>query len=136
MAEHGTTTDGSPAGSGGLLHSVRALVDNVLASAQQRLELLALELREEKLRAVQLLIWLSAAVFAAVLSLVFGSLTLVYLFWETARLQVLLGLTAFYAIGCVVAVRGFRRCFHQMPRPFEGTLAELRSDRACIPPTS
>ena len=42
-------------------------------------------------------IWISAAVFAAMMTLTFASLTLVYLFWESARLAVLGGLTAFFA---------------------------------------
>lgn len=136
MAEFGTSTPEEPraSASGGVLASLRGLAGGLLHAAHQRLDLFALELREEKLRATQLFIWLSAAVFAGALAVTFASVTLVYLFWETARLAVLIGLTVFYAAGCYVAVRGYRRCAGRHPKPFEGTLAELRSDRACIRP--
>lgn len=122
--------------SGGLLASARGLGDGLLESVRQRLELFALELREEKLRATQLLIWLSVAVFAAGLAVTFASLALVFLFWETARLAVLGGLALFYTAGCLIAVRKFRRWRAQHPKPFEATLAELQNDRACIRPRS
>ena len=70
----------------------------MIVSARERLELLGLELQEEKLRFVQSLIWIAAAVFTAMLAITFASITIVFLFWETARLAVLIGLTTFYAI--------------------------------------
>lgn len=126
--------DGAAPTSGGLLNAVRGLADGLFASAQQRLELFALELHEEKLRAVQLFIWLSVAVFAGGLGLIFASVTAVYLFWETARLPVLITLTLVYLFVAVAAAWAARRCLKRLPKPFEASLAELRSDRACIPP--
>ncbi len=116
----------------GLLGSLRDLGDGLLGSVQERLELVSIELQEEKLRLIQTFIWISAAVFAGLLAVVFASLTLVYLFWESARLAVLGGLTVFYGGVLVAVVLGFRRYLARQPKPFAATLHELGEDRACI----
>lgn len=118
----------------GLLSSLRVLGDNLLAGAQERVELVSLELQEEKFRLIQTFIWISGAIFAGAMALAFASLTLVYLFWESARLAVLGGLTVAYAAGAVAIVVAFRRYLARQPRPFSATVDELRQDRACIRP--
>ena len=116
----------------GLLGSLCSLGDGLLASVQDRLELIAIELQEEKLRLIQTFIWISAAVFSGLLAIVFASLTLVYLFWDSARLAVLSGLTLFYAVSLVVVVVALRRFLAHQPSPFAATLEEIGEDRACI----
>jgi uncharacterized membrane protein YqjE len=121
---------------GGLLGSLRSLLESLLSSAQGRLELLALELHEEKFRLIEIFIWISAAVFSAVLAITFASVAVVYLFWESARLAVLTGFALFYSAAFLLIVRSFRRYIKRQPKPFEGTIAELKNDRACIRPES
>jgi uncharacterized membrane protein YqjE len=116
----------------GFFAAFRALTDSLLAGAQERIDLLGVEVHEEKLRLVQTFIWISAAVFAGLLTITFASLTLVYLFWESARLAVLAGLTVFYAGALVAIVIAFRRYLARQPNPFAATLEELSEDRACI----
>lgn len=116
-----------------LLHSIRAFGDGLLAAALQRVELASLELQEEKFRLIQTFIWISAAVFSVAMALMFASLTLVYLFWETARLAVLVGFTLLYTAGGVSVIVAFRRYLARQPRPFSATIEELQEDRACIP---
>jgi len=77
--------------SAGILHSVRTFADNLLATVQDRIELVSVELQEEKLRLIKVFIWISAAIFSSVLALMFASITIVYLFWESARLAALIG---------------------------------------------
>ncbi len=115
-----------------VLGSLRSLGDGLLASVQARLELIAIELQEEKLRLIQTFIWISAAVFSGLLAIVFASLTLVYVCWDSARLAVLGGLTLFYAATAVVVVVAFRRYLARQPSPFAATLEEIGEDRACI----
>lgn len=119
---------------GGLLGSLRGLIDGLLASTHERLELFALELHEEKFRAIQLFVWISVAIFSAILAITFTSLAIVYLFWESARLAVLGGFALLYAGSFVGILVYCRRMIARQPRPFEGTIAELQSDRACIRP--
>ncbi len=116
----------------GYLSSLQSLGDGVLASVQARLELFAIEFHEEKFRLIQTCLWISALFFVAMMAVTFGSLTLVYLFWDSARLAVLGGLTLFYCgmlAVMIVAIRGF---LARQPRPFAATLQELELDRACI----
>ena len=117
----------------GFLNSFRALGDGILAAAHQRLELFSLELHEEKLRLVQTFIWITAAIFTGVLVVTFASLTVVYVFWETARLAALGGLTLLYAAALITVVICFRRFLTRQPKPFAATLHEITADRSCIP---
>jgi uncharacterized membrane protein YqjE len=128
--------EGRAPASGGLLGSLRGLADGLLGSAQERLELISIELHEEKYRLVQTLIWISAAVFSAMMTITFASLTIVYLFWDTARLAVLGGLTVLYGIASLVIVWLCRRFIARQPKPFEATIDELQEDRTCIRPRS
>jgi uncharacterized membrane protein YqjE len=71
-------------------------------------------------------------VFTGVMAITFASLSLVYLFWESARLGVLIGLTIAYTVALLTLIIAFRRFIARQPRPFAATLAELENDRACI----
>jgi uncharacterized membrane protein YqjE len=55
--------------SGGLFSSVRRVADTCVSSVHNRVELLAVELQEEKIRLVRLLLWTGAALFAAFLAI-------------------------------------------------------------------
>jgi uncharacterized membrane protein YqjE len=116
----------------GYLGSLRTLGDALLASVQDRLRLFTVELQEEKFRLVQTFIWISAAVFAGVMAITFVSLTLVYIFWESARLAVLGGLALLYIAALVTIVVAFRRYLARQPDPFAATLHEIGEDRECI----
>lgn len=107
-------------------------MDGLFSGVQDRLELFSLELQEEKFRLIQIFVWISAAIFAGVMTITFASLTLVYLFWENARLTVLTSLTVGYAAIFVAIVVAFRRYLARQPRPFSASLQEIKSDRACI----
>ncbi|MFA6289211.1 MAG: phage holin family protein [Opitutaceae bacterium] len=119
-------------GSSGLIGSLRSLGDNLLATVEDRLELFSIDLQEEKFRLIQTFIWISVGVFTGMMAVMFASLTLVYLFWESARLAVLGGLTTFYAVALVILIVAFRRFIARQPRPFAATLQEINEDRACI----
>jgi uncharacterized membrane protein YqjE len=116
----------------GLLDSLRTLTDGLLATVQDRVALLSLELQEEKFRLIQTFVLISLAVFSGFLALAFGSLALVYLFWEQARIAVLGLLALFYAAVAFGIVLAFRRHLARLPRPLTGTLEELAADRTCI----
>ena len=117
----------------GLLGSVRSLLDNVLGSVHDRIELVAVELQEEKQRLIQLFIWISVAIFTGMMTLAFASITLVFLFWDSARIAALSGITVLYAAAAITAVVTLRKQISRQSKPFSATLQELRNDRACIP---
>ncbi len=116
----------------GLLGSLRGFADGLIGSAHDRLELLAVELHEEKFRLIQIFIWISGIVFLAMLAIVFISLAVVVLLWDTARMAAIATLAGAYSAGLVAAVIGFRRYLKTQPKPFAATLSELREDRECI----
>jgi uncharacterized membrane protein YqjE len=119
-------------GSAGFLGSLRALGDSLLATVEDRLELFSVELQEEKFRLIQTFVWISAAVFSAMMTVTFASLTLVYLCWESARLAVLGGLALFFAGTLVAIIIAFRRFIARQPGPFAASQQEIGADRACI----
>jgi uncharacterized membrane protein YqjE len=127
------SASGTPSG---IISSAATLLDGILASVQNRIKILSIEIQEEKLRLIQLLIWVAAIVFAGMMTVAFASLTVIYIFWENARLVALGGMTAFYAIGLAVLGWKLRSYLSRQPKPFDATLAELEKDRACIPPTT
>ena len=118
--------------SAGIIGSLRSLGDNLLASVQDRLELFSMDLQEEKFRLIQTFVWISVGIFTGMMALMFASLTLVYLFWESARLAVLGGLTVFYFAALAAVIIAFRRFVARQPKPFAATLQEIGEDRACI----
>ncbi len=116
----------------GFMDSLRSLGDGLMASVEDRLELFSIELQEEKFRLIQILFWISAVVFTGMLSVMFASLLLVYLFWDSARLAVLGGLTLLYTGALVAVIIAFRRYLARQPKPFAATLDEIGKDRTCI----
>jgi uncharacterized membrane protein YqjE len=120
----------------GFLGSLRTLGAGLLGTVQDRLELFSVELQEEKFRLIQLFVWISAAVFAAVMTITFASLALVYCLWETARLAALGGLAVFYAAALTAIVVALRRFIVRQPAPFAATRQELGEDIACIQKTN
>ena len=121
-----------PPAPAGFLDSLRTLGDGLMASVQDRLELFSVELQEEKFRLIQIFFWISAALFTGMMTVMFASLTLVYLFWDSARLAVLGGLTLLYGGSLVAIVLTLRRFLARQPKPFAATLEEIGEDRACI----
>lgn len=125
--------DTSSPDSSGWGGQIQALGDRLLASVQGRIELISIELQEEKFRLVQTFVWISSVVFVAMMAITFASITLVFAVDESVRLLVLSALTALYALVFVVTTLAFRRYLARQPRPFADTLDEIEKDRACIP---
>jgi uncharacterized membrane protein YqjE len=114
----------------GIIGSLRELGDGVLSSVEDRLELLAVEVQQEKFRLIQTEFWIWGAFFSGMMAITFASLAVVYLFW--ARLAVLGGLAALYSAAFVAIIIAFRRFLMRQPLPLEATLRAIRDDRACI----
>ncbi|NMG75326.1 phage holin family protein [Aromatoleum diolicum] len=115
-----------------LAASLRGFLDAGLATAQTRLELLAVEAQEEKLRLTSLLL---NTVLSAVLlgfGIVFLAVFLTVLFWDSHRLFALgLGTVALFAGGLVTA-RNAASEIQRGSRLFAGSLGELARDRDAL----
>lgn len=118
----------------GLVQSLRRLAATLIALLQTRLELLANELEEERVRLVQVLLWGCIALAFLLLGVVMLTLFVVVLFWDTHRVLVsgLLALT-FIAIG-LAAVAVARSRARARSRLFSASLAELANDREQLTP--
>ena len=115
-----------------LAESLHGIVDAGLQTAQTRLELLAIELQEEKLRLAGLAL---NAVLAGLLlgfGLMFLLVFLTVLFWEEHRLLALGISTAICLIGGLLAASKAAHAFRSGTKLFSASLAELTRDRAAL----
>jgi uncharacterized membrane protein YqjE len=98
---------------------------------ENRLELLIVEIQEERQRLLHfLLLALSAAVFG-ILAGVALSLLIVVSLWELSPAAALLVLTSFYAATAGLLYRRLAALRRDW-RPLAATLDQLRKDRACL----
>lgn len=112
----------------GLLSTLRRLCSSGLAVVQNRLELFAAEVQEQKARLVRLLLLTAIAVFLANTALLVVTATIVVLAGESARKPVLIALSAFYVLATVVACYVLRKELRSAAPPFEDTVSELKKD--------
>lgn len=115
---------------GGLLHSLRMLLADMLATLSSRGELLQVEVELEKLRVFGIAWFALATAFFLGLAVVVLTIFLMLLFWDTHRVLVagLLGLAyALIGLYCAVIARQRWRVKSQM---FTTSLAELDKDSA------
>jgi uncharacterized membrane protein YqjE len=113
----------------GLFRSLSGLVGTFVSVAHTRLQLLTTELQEEVQRAAQLLVWAFIALFAAMLALFLGALTVIFVFWDTHRLLAALLMTAVLLGIAIAAALVLQAKLKSRPALLDDTLAELAKDR-------
>lgn len=119
---------------GSLGSRLRSSIAGALGILQTRLELLATEFQEEKLRLGSLLGYAAAAFFFLGFGAVMLALFLTVLLWDSHRLLALGIFTAlFLAIGILAALAA-ARIGRQGSRLFAASIAELAQDREMIKP--
>ncbi|WDD96481.1 phage holin family protein [Burkholderia sp. FERM BP-3421] len=109
---------------------LRRLLGSVFALLQTRLELIGIELAEEKERLLAVLFLGLAAMMLATMALISLTVLIAIAFWDTYRWQALAGLTSLYAIAGLVCALKARAGLRDAPSVFETTLNELEKDRA------
>jgi uncharacterized membrane protein YqjE len=118
-----------PEASSGLMGSVRRLLSTLISIASTRLELLANELHEERLRLTQMLLFALFALFCFGLGILLLTVFIVVLFWDEHRLAVTGALSiGFFALGVVTLIQ-LRNKARAKSRLFAASLAELANDR-------
>lgn len=101
-----------------------------LGALRNRLELLALEWTEERLRMMNVMAWAIGFVLAGVLAVLLFTATIIFLFREELRIYVVAAFTVFYGLGALVAwvrLRGFLK-----QEPFAHTIDQANKDRAWL----
>jgi uncharacterized membrane protein YqjE len=116
----------------GWLEGLRRAGDSLLGLVQSRFELFTIELQEEKLRALNLVVWLVIGLTLGAAGLLVGLGALALWLWHVAGYFGLIGLmlAALAAAGGVLW--WLRRRIRTGPAPFAETLTEFRKDRECL----
>ena len=121
----------SEASKPGVWASLKRILDTLLATAQNRVELFAVELQEEKCRLVEAILCAAAVAAFGMMTLTLVTFTVVILFWENGRLPALAGLSVLYLVGTALAWHALQSRL-KARSAFAGTLDELKNDRACL----
>jgi uncharacterized membrane protein YqjE len=116
----------------GFLDAVGRLVVAGLEMAHTRLELVFLELQEGLEGLVGVVLWLLTALFAAGLGLVFGGLTLIFVFWDSHRVLVTALIMSVFLLLAVAAARVVQAKLRAQRSLFATTLTELAKDRGIL----
>ena len=108
---------------------LRRILSSFFSILQTRLELIGIELAEEKDRLLGVLFLGLAAMMLATMALIALTALIAIAFWDTYRWQALAGITAVYAIAAIACALKARSGLHNAPLVFEATLAEFEKDR-------
>jgi uncharacterized membrane protein YqjE len=119
---------------GSLAARLRGHAAAAIGILQTRLELLATELQEEKLRLGTLLGFAAAAFFFLGFGAVLLALFLTVLLWDSHRLLALGMFTAAFLVIGIVAALAAARLARQGSRLFAASIAELAQDRDMLQP--
>ena len=113
---------------GGILDSVRRLGISLLALVHTRVELFAVELQEEKLRAISFLGWLILALALAVAGILMSMGILGLFLWQQAGYAGVIALAAVTLLSAGGLLWMLRVRILRGPDPFAATIAEIGKD--------
>jgi uncharacterized membrane protein YqjE len=114
---------------GGLLRSIKHLAQGLLGAARTRLEILATEIEEERVRLEQMLLFALVAVFCLGMGVVLSVFFLIVLFWDTHRLAAVGSLAGGFLAAGVVLGLILRDKAKSRPKLFAATRGELSKDQ-------
>lgn len=117
---------------GSLGSRLRSSIAGALGILQTRLELLATEFQEEKLRLGALLSYAAAAFFFLGFGAVMLALFLTVLLWDSHRLLAMGGFSALFLVLAVVGVMRLRSLFDTGSTLLQSTIGELREDSRAL----
>lgn len=120
--------------SSNLTESLKRVTGTLLVIVQTRLELLASELDEERLRFEQTLLYAGIALFFFALSILMLTVLIVVAFWDSQRLLVIGSLAGLFFIAGLLVWGALHRIAKKRHLLFSASLAELSSDREQLAP--
>ena len=118
----------------GLFDSVRRILDHALGAFYNRVELLAVEFQEEKTNVVELLIYVSAALFFAMMTVIVLTGTVILLFKPEWRIYPAAAFCVIYLGGAIWTFTALKARLKQSTRPFSESINELKKDREWLKP--
>ena len=109
-----------------------------IALGRVRLELLAIEVQEEKERIAAMLAWAVVTAFLAGFAMVFVALFVTVALWDSHRLLALSGFSALFLGLALWSVLRLRQLMAMGSSLFHSSIAELRDDSRALrePPTT
>src|ERR1700710_971461 len=108
---------------------LRRIVSSVFAIFETRLELIGIELAEEKERLIGVLFLGLAAMMLTMMALITLTVLVAIAFWDTYRWQSLAGITLAYVLVAAFCGLKARNGLRDAPNMFDETLSEFRKDR-------
>jgi uncharacterized membrane protein YqjE len=114
--------------------ALRRISETFLSILHNRLELITLELKEEKHWVVATLMLAAFAIVFGILSIVAILVTVAVLVPAGARIWVLPGICLVTIAGTIVTVLGLKKKLKR-PAPLADSLAEIKKDIACLQET-
>lgn len=118
----------------GIVQSLRNLASTLVELLRTRFELLATELDEERIRLLQLLFWVAAALFFFGVGILLLVVLAVAVFWDSHRITAIVVLAGvFLAAGMVMAI-GVRNRMYARSKLFAASLQELQRDKDRLTP--
>jgi uncharacterized membrane protein YqjE len=118
----------------GLINSIKTLTDTLLDLAQTRLELLAVDLEEDRLRVMRLAFVSFLMLFFFFLGVVLITLLIIIAFWDQYQLLTI-GLIAilYFILAGALAIYLMRQLKGKSrPKLFSASLAEIMKDRIAL----
>lgn len=116
----------------GLFASTRGLLGTGVTLLHNRLELLGVELAEERVRLVSMLAYGGAAFLCLAAGLIFLAIFLTVLLWENNRLMALGVFSALFLGASIASAALAMSLARSGSKLFSASLAELRSDRDAL----
>jgi uncharacterized membrane protein YqjE len=123
---------GRGAEASGVLASLRNLAATAVGIVHTRLELLANELEEERVRTLQIAVLGAVALFCGFVGLLLITTWVIVALWEQYRLATIAVLALLYLIAAGFAMAMLKSKASQRPRLFSTSLAELKRDRESL----
>jgi uncharacterized membrane protein YqjE len=111
--------------------SLRRLVQTLLDIGRNRLELLLVEVQEERSRLVAVLLLVGLVLILALMTLMVTTVTVIIVCIRAGRLDLVIGVALVLLVATLVAVWRLRVRLKSWA-PFAATLAELKKDKSCL----
>src|ERR1043166_733462 len=115
----------------GMFSSAKSVLNTALAGVENRIELFLVELREERFRVFDVLLLGFAGAMLGFMALLTVTVTLVVVFWDSARVPVLIVLSAGYSLATLGILWQLKARLRNWSS-FSATLDQLKKDRACL----